>query len=71
MAKYNRMYCVHCRDYVMVKQDSANHVLHAVLSLMTCGLWLIIWALSCVRFGGWRCTRCGSANVVKCAPNQR
>jgi hypothetical protein len=32
---------------VMVSGEGAtiNHVLHAILSLLTCGLWLLVWLL--------------------------
>jgi hypothetical protein len=40
-----------------------NHILHLLLTLVTFGVWLIFWFGSTVKFGGWRCTQCGSANI--------
>lgn len=28
---------------VIVRVEPINHVLHAVLSLLTCGVWLLVW----------------------------
>lgn len=30
---------------LVVTGSPVNHVLHAILSFFTCGLWLVIWAL--------------------------
>jgi hypothetical protein len=30
---------------ILSKPASVNHVAHAILSLLTCGLWLIVWLL--------------------------
>lgn len=30
---------------LVVTGSPVNHVLHAILSIFTCGLWLLIWAL--------------------------
>jgi hypothetical protein len=30
---------------------------------VTFGFWIIIWIGSAVKFGGWRCTQCGSGKV--------
>jgi len=38
----------------------ANHVLHLLLTILTAGLWSIVWLLASIRIGGWRCEHCGS-----------
>lgn len=30
---------------IVISGTPVNHVLHAILSIFTCGLWLLIWAL--------------------------
>jgi len=53
--------CKHCGDRVMVRRPGTNHVLHLILTVLTCGLWLIVWLGSAIQFGGWRCTKCGGS----------
>ena len=50
--------CKSCGD-VMVRRKTANHVLHLLLTVFTAGLWLIVWVLTAIRIGGWRCANCG------------
>ena len=38
--------CPKCGQIVSVKVRRPNHVLHAVMTLLTLGLWLPIWALA-------------------------
>jgi hypothetical protein len=52
-------YCGQCQKQVMIRRPTANHTVHLLLSLISMGLWLPIWVLSAVQFGGWRCTACG------------
>jgi len=62
MASYQETggYCPRCTEPVMVRRRSANHVLHLLLTLCTMGLWLLVWIGVGIRFGGWRCSRCGA-----------
>ena len=39
--------------------------MHLILTLVTFGFWIIIWFGSAVKFGGWRCSECGSSSVSK------
>lgn len=52
-------WCRTCNRQTLANRPGTNHVLHLLLSIITCGLWLIVWALSSVKFGGWRCAFCG------------
>lgn len=52
-------FCKACNKQVMIRRKGANNVLHFCLTLLTAGLWLWVWLLCLVRFGGWRCTQCG------------
>lgn len=62
MASYTETggYCGHCEDRVLVRRRSTNHVLQLLLCVVTFGLWIPIWFLTSVRFGGWLCAQCGS-----------
>lgn len=54
-------YCPHCQANVMATGTAPNHLLHLVLSVLTAGIWLIVWLLVAAgKVGGYRCTRCGS-----------
>jgi hypothetical protein len=63
MASYQEAggYCGRCKEPVLVRRRGANHILHLLLTICTAGLWLIVWLGVGIRFGGWRCTRCGTA----------
>ena len=63
--QYKGGYCKKCGENRKVSRKTPNHILHLLLSLVTMGLWLIIWILISVQFGGWRCDKCGSKKVSK------
>ncbi len=45
----------------MATGTTPNHILHLVLSLFTCGLWLPVWLIIVLAsIGGYRCSKCGS-----------
>ncbi|MCR9096300.1 MAG: hypothetical protein NXI30_18900 [bacterium] len=62
MASYDETggYCGYCEKRVMVRRAGTNHILHLILTVLTAGLWLVIWAGSAIKAGGWRCPTCGS-----------
>jgi hypothetical protein len=45
---------------VLAERPGTNHILHLILSLITGGLWLIVWIGVAIKFGGWQCPICGS-----------
>lgn len=51
-------YCSRCRRNVLAERRSPNHVLHAILTLLFCGLWLPIWILAALN-QPYHCPRCG------------
>ena len=60
-----RAYCDDCDRYVRAsKEKTVNHVLHLLLTVLTCGLWAVIWLLAGAASLSerYRCPRCG--NVV-------
>lgn len=56
-------FCKPCGKQTIVFRKGTNHILHLLLSILTGGLWLIIWLGVAIKFGGWRCTQCGSTKV--------
>lgn len=57
-AQTNR-WCRRCQACTLHYRQAANHVLHFLITCFTCGLWLIVWFLLSVKFGGWQCRECG------------
>lgn len=54
-------FCKTCNRQVMIRRKGTNHILHLILTIFTAGFWLLIWILSSIKIGGWRCTICGRA----------
>ena len=52
-------YCDNCSKDVLIRSSTPNHILHLLLSIVTGGLWLIVWLLLIVKVKEWRCTNCG------------
>lgn len=52
-------FCRACQRQVLARRPATNHVLHLIMTIITLGMWLPIWLLSSVKFGGWRCSFCG------------
>ena len=60
--KQTGRHCRHCGKNVLAVGTTPNHVLHAILTLFMCGLWLPVWILiSLGKIGGYRCSQCGSS----------
>lgn len=38
-------FCDYCKRPVLGRRDGVNHVLHAIISIFSCGLWLIVWLI--------------------------
>lgn len=56
---HKRRWCRGCRRHVLAQRPGTNHTFHLLVTLFTCGLWIIVWLLSAVKIGGWRCPNCG------------
>lgn len=58
------LYCSRCKRPTEHLVEEPNHVLHAILSLLTAGLWLFVWLIVVFQTrspeGRARCTACGS-----------
>jgi hypothetical protein len=65
MASYieTSKFCKACNKQVLARRKGVNHILHLILSLLTFGIWVIIWILVVVKnivvVGEWRCSTCG------------
>ncbi len=53
--------CRTCNKHTVAHRPGTNHILHLLLTVLTAGLWLVIWILSAIKIGGWRCSQCGRA----------
>jgi hypothetical protein len=51
--------CYKCQKSTLHIQEKANHILHLLISVVTAGLWLIVWLLF-IRSGDPKCSICGS-----------
>ncbi len=63
--QYKSGFCKKCDANRKVERPTVNHILHLILTIVTVGLWSIVWIGSVIRFGGWRCSTCGSTKVSK------
>jgi hypothetical protein len=63
--EYAAGHCNRCEEPMKVERPGTNHILHLILSVLTFGLWLVIWIGVAVKFGGWRCSKCGTSRVDK------
>jgi hypothetical protein len=53
-------YCNRCNKQVLLRRRGISNLLHLLLTLLTGGLWLLIWIFLVSKIaGGWRCTICG------------
>lgn len=60
--KQSSAYCHVCGRQSLFQKPRINHVLHLILSLVTLGLWLLVWAILGIINAGKqpRCTTCGA-----------
>lgn len=59
------LYCATCqRQTLHTSSGDINHVLHALLGLLTCTLWWFVWlAMVLTSTPTWLCSQCGSRYV--------
>ena len=60
--KYKRAYCKICDKNVKAEAKSPSHILHLLLSLITGGIWIIMWIL-CALSADWHCSECGGRKI--------
>lgn len=59
--KESSRFCQHCGLYRLARRERPNHILHFLITALSCGLWLIIWvALGLIAWANpWFCSYCG------------
>jgi ribosomal protein L37AE/L43A len=55
--------CATCDRQTLHRQGEPSHVLWAILTLFSCGLFGIVWLLDSAKDRPWLCTQCGTAWV--------
>jgi hypothetical protein len=61
LPEQERRHCQRCKCKVLAERPATNHILHLLLTVATCGLWLFVWIGSVIKFGGWKCPVCGDS----------
>ena len=58
---HSQSFCRTCGRPTLHTKNGTNHILHLLLTLVTCGCWVVIWALDglCHMVTRPRCTQCG------------
>lgn len=51
-------WCPQCEGQVLGTRQGCNHLLHAIITLFLCGLWIPIWILAAIP-EPYRCQTCG------------
>lgn len=59
--EHSQANCPTCQRPVMIQRSVPNHLVHALVTLFLCGLWLPIWILASLSVAPWRCSQCGEA----------
>lgn len=57
--RYRSRYCRYCGRKTMALIENPAHIVHAGLTVLSCGLWFPIYLLL-MMIGTWKCSRCGS-----------
>lgn len=56
-----RFQCSACDKPTLFQRPKCNHLVHAIVSLFLCGLWIPVWIIAAHKAsnGNWRCQTCG------------
>lgn len=58
--KQKGAWCGVCGQQRLFVAPTPSHLLHLVLTIITAGIWLIVWLIIGGKTGPYRCTVCGS-----------
>lgn len=60
-----RRTCSTCGQKRPFQKQGVNHVLHLILTIITVGVWVVVWILLALMngFTPYRCSVCGKAAV--------
>jgi hypothetical protein len=64
-----QMFCPEEKRLVLAERQTANHLLHVILSVLTVWLWLPVWLLLTIFSPRYRCPHCGSLAKAKWYPS--
>ena len=58
-------YCPNCQKLVLGQRETVNTVAYVLLTLFSCGFWLIIWWIMAATFRQrpFLCTICGTPGI--------
>lgn len=56
----SQAWCATCQRMVLTQRAAPNHLIHALVTLFTCGAWAIVWAIVALNTPAWRCSACGT-----------
>lgn len=63
MGKKRQAYCPTCGQHRLAEKESLDgviHLIHALITLFSCGFWAVVWIIHAVSASGpWRCSQCG------------
>ena len=59
MSVYKQKFCRNCTKNVLAVANNPKHVMHFILTILTIGLWIIVWVLA-TMLKTFRCPDCGS-----------
>lgn len=57
--------CDYCQRPVLGRREGINHVLYAILTLFSCGLFGLVWIVSFFTRGEYACPTCGGKVDVR------
>ncbi len=58
--EHSQAHCATCQRMVLVQRATPNHLIHALVTLFSCGAWAVVWAIVALNKPAWRCGVCGS-----------
>lgn len=60
MAEHSSGFCKTCNAQRAIIRSTPSHVLHFLITIFTCGFWIIPWGLMTIFPDAFRCTVCGT-----------
>jgi hypothetical protein len=65
MRKTSSAYCPTCGKQTLHAKEGISNLLHLVLTILTAGLWLLVWIFLAVKSGAsrMRCQTCGTKHT--------
>jgi hypothetical protein len=51
-------FCPHCHQHVLAVRPGTPRLRQITLTILTLGIWSIVWIVDAIRRPGWRCSVC-------------